>query len=1374
MTVETDVPTGIVVDSSEKEVVVECEGGGDKQENSNSMTTTSSCEKLDLPKNLNGDCNGDEIKDDAEDTDGSYVFVDDSENRPVSDTELVDHVVVHDRDDRPAEDRGEPVVADVPVDASVASELGTQNPDHKEENVVVSSSGQDDVATAEPSSECMSSNALDEEEVVVVEQNDAVVEEENPRKQEEDKSAVEESTETHVPVTEAAVESKPPEEVETTGVTEENSINIEGDAVDSKLNHIDNGEANEGETTNLNSTEEADQKDQEAEPTNTGEVELELHQLDCEEKSEHEAASAKVEGNHETRVLDDEAFTNGGEKEIEPEASEEEPLGQHACDERDLNIEADISPQKVSQLDKEAKDVAADQDTQILVTESAEPELHQLVNGDMKEAEKEAPLEVLSVQVDTPLEKEETKDVEEDQNSQILVTQSVESELHQTLNEVENEITEEASMEEQSVNAKTQQEVNLEVSNISADDSPLDKESNDIKEAGSSTKPVEPESQQLVKGDARETEKEIPVEEPPMLIGAQKDLDLETAASLSDDSHLDSEAANGIKESVPDVSVQCTALEPEIIAEGQETVHPGEIDIAQPESDDVNESVENSNVVDCVVLENDTGDLPIKKEDSLPSVHGHCADSLPETENGPDSSVNDDNVSEISAVTEVGNDSAEVHQSVSTCSVENVTSEVETCGNSAESNHHIPSSTILFGDVGVLSEGKEAYPDKNIPVGDKTEVEVARDSAVLCTENEGIAGKEMSGPHPSSDDTTNDASEGQKMNEEAVKKPFRFLIRIPRYVDDKIREEIRLAQLQVDEKTRARDAIRVAIQSEKATLSEHRDKFEAAKSEERAVRKLLRAKRQEIDSVQSAINRMKSETSIDEIDDRINYMEHRIEHETMPLKEEKQLIRDIKQLKNVKDQLSSNLAKQTEEQLSLDQREKIEEQFKILKRELDSSWKEVLRYEGVTKAAGKIYYDEHEKFKLLQSKCEAENDMRQEAYIRLQNLKKQLYEKNKYFRMYKGDEDKARDLASKGDKEELQRLCVDQVERMMELWNNNADFRKEYMRCNSYSTLRRFKTLDGRSLGPDEEPPVLRTFTDVKPDNAVAAAALPLKTGPTLPVTTSLQGSSTEKAEVKPVVHLEQRNPKADVKPAVVSSEGNLTAAAKAKSKKVGKSVAALENSPVTISDRDKVELEENKQREEEEEKERARKADELRKEKEAAAAKLKEQRRLEEKAKAKEAEERKKRNAEKAQVKAELRAKKEAELKEKEREKKARKKEKKVAAAAAGEERATGDEGESAPSSGNTTHPETTSNTVQEQPGIKEKAAAVVTKRKGPQKLLAQPKVKALPATLRNRSKRRMQPWMWVLLAALVVVALFLLGNSGYSFKSALSSFGF
>lgn len=127
------------------------------------------------------------------------------------------------------------------------------------------------------------------------------------------------------------------------------------------------------------------------------------------------------------------------------------------------------------------------------------------------------------------------------------------------------------------------------------------------------------------------------------------------------------------------------------------------------------------------------------------------------------------------------------------------------------------------------------------------------------------------------------------------------------------------------------------------------------------------------------------------------------------------------------------------------------------------------------------------------------------------------------------------------------------------------------------------------------------------------------------------------------------------------------------------------------------------------------------------------------------------------------------------EREKRARKKERKVAVAVA----AAAIEGEnggigSAPSSEKTTQPEANSNDTQEQAETKEKSVAVVSKRKGAQKPLVQTKVKALPPNLRNRSKRRMQPWIWVLLTALVIVGLFLVGNTGCSFKFGSSSFGF
>lgn len=58
-------------------------------------------------------------------------------------------------------------------------------------------------------------------------------------------------------------------------------------------------------------------------------------------------------------------------------------------------------------------------------------------------------------------------------------------------------------------------------------------------------------------------------------------------------------------------------------------------------------------------------------------------------------------------------------------------------------------------------------------------------------------------------------------------------------------------------------------------------------------------------------------------------MEHMIEHETLPLREEKLLIREIKQLKQLREQLSSSIGKQEEIQQALDQKDQIEERLKV-------------------------------------------------------------------------------------------------------------------------------------------------------------------------------------------------------------------------------------------------------------------------------------------------------------------------------------------------------------------------------------------------------------------------------------------------------------
>lgn len=56
-----------------------------------------------------------------------------------------------------------------------------------------------------------------------------------------------------------------------------------------------------------------------------------------------------------------------------------------------------------------------------------------------------------------------------------------------------------------------------------------------------------------------------------------------------------------------------------------------------------------------------------------------------------------------------------------------------------------------------------------------------------------------------------------------------------------------------------------------------------------------------------------------------------IQHETLALKEEKQLVREIKQLKQLREQLSSNMGSQAEIKQALEQREEFEERVKVCK-----------------------------------------------------------------------------------------------------------------------------------------------------------------------------------------------------------------------------------------------------------------------------------------------------------------------------------------------------------------------------------------------------------------------------------------------------------
>ncbi|KAG8492661.1 hypothetical protein CXB51_010336 [Gossypium anomalum] len=559
--------------------------------------------------------------------------------------------------------------------------------------------------------------------------------------------------------------------------------------------------------------------------------------------------------------------------------------------------------------------------------------------------------------------------------------------------------------------------------------------------------------------------------------------------------------------------------------------------------------------------------------------------------------------------------------------------------------------------------------DKSLDVvsGLKLETNVSSDSISLVASN----------PAERPCGVTDGGIEFGSLDDEAERKaPFNYMIRVPRNNDESLKVKIRLAQTKVDEKSRIRDGIRNDMQSTRVTSKEYGNDFNAAVSQERKARDFHRSKCREIESMQSMMD-------IEDIDVKMRNMEWTIQHETLPLKDEKKFISDIKQLKQTREKLSSTMSRQDENQQGLDRKERL----KSLKKEADQLKANLKNAEAITKAAKRKYYEETEN---TSSKLQMTSNKK-----RMRSCK------------YKDDLNKANELASKGDKVALQNFCINQpmvqVEKFMDLWNNNDEFRKEYVRCNERSTLWRLRTLDGRALGPGEVPPVI--------PRAVNGRAV---------VDHTMSGLT-----------LEDRTQEL-----VAAAKAEKVLAEKVVEQKKFMKSAPPESVSTTASNGDKIEeAEEEKPKRTKEEEESDRKAEELRKEEEAA--KLKEQRRLEEIAKAKEALERKRRKAEKDEAREANRAAKEAEKKEKKREKRAKKKEKQKAVATAADT-GTEDDALSACSTS-----ETLAETSKEIENKEKPIAATTERPQKASKFVKQTKVTSIPPPIRNRGKQKMRPWM-------------------------------
>ncbi|RDX96545.1 Proton pump-interactor 1, partial [Mucuna pruriens] len=441
-----------------------------------------------------------------------------------------------------------------------------------------------------------------------------------------------------------------------------------------------------------------------------------------------------------------------------------------------------------------------------------------------------------------------------------------------------------------------------------------------------------------------------------------------------------------------------------------------------------------------------------------------------------------------------------------------------------------------------------------------------------------------------------------------------YFVRWRPFDDPTIKSKIDHLDKEISKINQGRSQITEALKAKRSERAELIAQIKALKGDRRQFQSLVDDKIKEIEPLQQALGKLRTTSnagrgglcsSEEELNSVIYSLQYRIQHESIPLSEEKQLLREIKQLEGTRDKVIANAAMRAKLQESMGQQEAIQDQVKLIGGDLNGVKKERQAIQSKIKQIDDALKTVDKDIQSLQDELAAVTQKREKSFESMHQLKKQREEGNTHFYQSRTLLNIARELAAKKDINALDEVSQTEVEKFMALWNSDKNFRKDYEKRILASLDMRQLSRDGRMRNPDEKP----LLEEPKP---VETDAFP-KTVP-----------KQTKEEPKP--------PPQETLPAEKESKKN-----KGRDLKSKPDIKDL-------AETDEYEFE-NPQKET------------PAKEPEIDPAKLKEIKREEEIAKAKQALERKKKLAEKAAAKAALRAQKEAEKKLKDREKKAKKK---------------------------------------------------------------------------------------------------------------------
>ncbi|WOH02985.1 hypothetical protein DCAR_0522375 [Daucus carota subsp. sativus] len=502
---------------------------------------------------------------------------------------------------------------------------------------------------------------------------------------------------------------------------------------------------------------------------------------------------------------------------------------------------------------------------------------------------------------------------------------------------------------------------------------------------------------------------------------------------------------------------------------------------------------------------------------------------------------------------------------------------------------HVPVETKLEGDILLQKENGILNQDSGITFGSHGTEEPVKKEASNLPENTIPKDAVDEWPEPKQIHTF-------------------YMVKYRLYDDQKTKFKLDQADKELRKFNQAQNQIMEKIRAKKADRAQVNSQLKTFIDESKQYRQIIDEKRKEIEPLHQALGKLRNSntggrektflcSSQEELNEVIKSLENRIQHESIPLSEEKQIIREIKQLEATREKVIANAVVRAKIEDSLGEKEAIQDQVKLIGSGLDGVWKE----KKVVQAKVDQLDKEKKAINLVIDSLEEESKAisvdRQKVYDRIRELRKQLDQGNAPYYQNRTTLIKARELAARKDVEGLRNFASTEVDTFMSLWSSTKAFRDDYeMRILPSLDMRQLSR-DGRMRNPGEKPLV------VKESPPPAQTEIVAKPQPKQVKEDSTNINQKEKSTKQP----------------------------KEPTKEVPIPESTVEVSAVKDGEFEKAEK------------------DPLPVKKKVDEAKLKELKREEEIAKAKQAQERKKKLAEKAAAKAAIKAQKEAEKKQKE-----------------------------------------------------------------------------------------------------------------------------